>query len=551
MKTKAIMDSNIVGYIVELGVNVAKDKIERQQDKKAIRERLKKFIERKNNENFNCTKEEEIDFQGLVDYIQSNFLEDVKSRLFGDRKERGIARNKIINEAVYYSKAHTSISCKRVIILTGNAIDILYDFYKRKINSELKFIAAQIEDTVDDITTEQTKEIKNELHCCEENIVGILSNKIENNEALSIEHGMQCMKNGKVEQIENKLANFLDAIGSSHILFPDYMFEYKPEQHRFYSKPLTKEGLREYPPRIVCRGTIQMKGKYLDKFDVNTIEYANRHQLPITLNVLTAKKMLGDIDDPIQKEAEMLIGEEIVLEPAPFPPAVPCSISLNGEVIFDYILLRTEEILDDGTIVISNCEQGNCPFIIKMLANIESKITTYTIKTCEPTNKELLQYLKFLKRVSLGEKLSVKILSTGEVLASGKLEDLEYKTGFDSIEAELDFIEKIVSIEQYFNDTISIPEEITVDDYQTVSYLALIINGKECVGSWNKLEFSMKLTEDLKEKIEKEENKKFVLSYIGSMKISVYGKEYELSVIRKFTSVIYQDIERLKKRPRC
>lgn len=110
---------------------------------------------------------------------------------------------------------------------------------------------------------------------------------------------MQLLKQGDIKCVEGTVLNFFTAIGSTHILFPNYRYEYKSEIGQLYSKPLTKEALEKYPPRISCTGTIQMNGEYLKKFDINTIEYANRHQLPITLNVVTAKKLLGSIEDPV------------------------------------------------------------------------------------------------------------------------------------------------------------------------------------------------------------------------------------------------------------
>lgn len=291
-----------------------------------------------------------------------------------------------------------------------------------------------------------------------------------------------------------------------------------------------------------------MDGKYLNKFDDNTIDYANRHQLPITLNVVTAKKLLGDIDDPIQHEAENFIGESFTIPPKPFPPAFPCSISLNGDVIFDYILMSIEEILDDGTVVMSNQKQNNCPFKIKMSANMKLGKMKYSFNTVEPTNEELLQFLRFLMRASLGETISIKVLSIGEELATGKVGNVEYKSDFDRIESEVDFLEKIVTIEHYYKDIISIPKEITVDDFQTISYLSSLIDGKEVTGSWSKLEFSMTLTDELKQRIAEMDDTQFALSYVSNITVSFYGKSYELPAIRRFDSVVYQDIEHLKKK---
>lgn len=355
----------IIDYIVGIGLDAVKDKIHDESEEQILRDRLKNFIERQLKINFHCTLEEEIDFGGLSNYIQNDLITDVQSRLFGNRKERGIARTIIINKSISYSQAHTSLSCKRTTQFVGMAIDILHNFYKSKVNRELKFIAAQIEDAVVEITTAQTEEIVRTVKSSEQRIIEGIGDKIENNGKMSLEKNMQLMRNSAIEQVESTLENYIDALGSTHILFPNYSYELKGEKRQFYSKPLTQEALEKYPPRISCTGTIQIKDNYIDRFDVDIINYANRHQLPITLNVITAKKFLGDIYDPVQHEAKDLIGESIIIEPIPFPPAFPCSISLDKKIFFDYILFRTEEILDDDTIIISNSEQTNCSYRIK------------------------------------------------------------------------------------------------------------------------------------------------------------------------------------------
>lgn len=172
----------------------------------------------------------------------------------------------------------------------------------------------------------------------------------------------------------------------------------------------------------------------------------------------------------------------------------------------------------------------------------------YSFNTVEPTNEELLKFLRFLMRASLGETISIKVLSIGEELATGKVGNVEYKSDFDRIESEVDFLEKIVTIEHYYKDIISIPKEITVDDFQTISYLSSLIDGKEVTGSWSKLEFSMTLTEELKQRIAEMDDTQFALSYVSNITVSFYGKSYELPAIRRFDSVVYQDIEHLKKK---
>lgn len=57
--------------------------------------------------------EEEIDFEGLSDYIRGNMIEDIKLRCFGNKRERGLARESLVSKARIYASAKTDISTKR------------------------------------------------------------------------------------------------------------------------------------------------------------------------------------------------------------------------------------------------------------------------------------------------------------------------------------------------------------------------------------------------------------------------------------------------------
>jgi len=142
--------ATISDYVVDIGVNVIKEKIKNVQEEAALRHRLNDFLERQHKYNLNCTLEEEIDFQGLAEYICGDLLEEVKQRLFGNIIERARARQSIMDKAAYYAQAKTRISGDRARQLASASIDILRMFYRAKVNRELKFIAAEIEDTVID-----------------------------------------------------------------------------------------------------------------------------------------------------------------------------------------------------------------------------------------------------------------------------------------------------------------------------------------------------------------------------------------------------------------
>ena len=116
-------------------------------DKKGLKNNLKGFIEREEKYNALCSLSEEIDFQGLLEYIEVNLLNDVSNGIFKqNKKERETAKkyiidraveyilfSRIIDRAVEFSKAETKEARQRVTRIIDISLNIIKDFYKREI----------------------------------------------------------------------------------------------------------------------------------------------------------------------------------------------------------------------------------------------------------------------------------------------------------------------------------------------------------------------------------------------------------------------------------
>lgn len=138
------MITRIIDYVTDFGVELIKDKINNEREKNEIRNRLASYIKREQSINFDCTPEEEIDFGGLIQYIQTNFLDDAQLRIFGNKEERDRAREDIKTKAIINAKANNSLSQERAIKMIETAVDILYNFYNSAQNKDLRLMAAQI-----------------------------------------------------------------------------------------------------------------------------------------------------------------------------------------------------------------------------------------------------------------------------------------------------------------------------------------------------------------------------------------------------------------------
>ena len=108
----AVTDT-ILGFIADIGLDAAKGRYKITLDKLQARAELTDYLARQQKYMFDCSLDEEIDFEGLAEYIRYNLMDDVQNRLFGTKKERGIARQAIADKAAYYAQAKTGLSIER------------------------------------------------------------------------------------------------------------------------------------------------------------------------------------------------------------------------------------------------------------------------------------------------------------------------------------------------------------------------------------------------------------------------------------------------------
>ena len=139
------------------------------------------YIERQNNINEICELAEEIDFQGISEYILSELLLDVKVCLFGNKSDREVMKETIYSKAISYSKAGSKRQQDKVKKLIDDSLDILCNFYRMQIDDTDLFMSAE---TIDAIV----KELKKELDKKEERI----SAKIESGNQRVIDEIKKC-----------------------------------------------------------------------------------------------------------------------------------------------------------------------------------------------------------------------------------------------------------------------------------------------------------------------------------------------------------------------
>lgn len=518
-------------YIVTLGLDGLKKYIGDKYNESQMRDAIHTYLRAQHDINFNCTREEEIDFGGVVEYLCKDFHEDIEQRLTGETGDiRGRAHKHIVAVACAYAQTHTTIQEKRVQKIVNDILNILRGFYVRKLTLELKLLAVRIADDVAQDTASQL-----------EKQTGILLQAIKENVApASLAHGTvrQLAQEGRLDMLGDVLTDFTETVSASHELKGYYGYEPKTVggKQQFVSVPLSEEAEKLYPPHFKCNGRIYIDGHELETLTPQIIEYANNHQLTIRLVVEDACKFLGTYVDPQQCEAAEVIGAELLLPPAPFPEAMAYSLIIDDLTYYEYIMLRVGERFEDGTVLLTNEEQS-IPFRIAVRANHLTNHVDLSFAITGGSNEEHLKYSRFLKAARANGRLVIHHLESGENLLEATCNECDSCEYMDRLDNDIAFLESLVALESFFEVKIEVPQQFTLEDVDLVHYVAAIIQGGEIRGTWSKYEASMTILPQTKGKLIAAMNKPYSLSYVGSATVNIFGQRLTYPCMRTLLSV--------------
>lgn len=528
----------IADYLLEellnIGVGVAKSKTNEKINEHKLKKDLEDYILSKKEYFDLCSIDEEFDFEGLLDYVSNNLIEDMKIRVFSkSRKEREKARNTIINKGLQFSQANTKESKAKVTKLVANCIDIIRDFYKKQLTIKEYFLCSEIVDDVVENLTDKIDE-SNEL---------ILSSQKELAE-YSSDNFVRLVNNNQLNLVETKINNLFNIISTQHKLYPEY--GYSLNQGKLISVPLQENSIQKYPPIMDIKADLQI-GEYINYFNgLDPLDFSYRHQLDMIIQVKDARKLLGSIEDPCQYEAERMIGENLVLKHKEFPPAFPCSIKVGGKTYFEYVLLRTKEILDDGTYIVTNDEQRNAKVNFEFRFKTEGeRIFSFTSHAKNMNSKEHLNYSMFIRDVVMKKEFSIYSYDLQkEVAKSLEYHESDYDTTL--IDFEIDLYTRLCLIESYFDVIFDLPEKIEVNQSKIIFSLSELIKNNNKSISWKGTELTIQFGSLAKNNIlDFSEPVSFLAD--GENNVELFGQILRFSHRRVYKSAIMRDYERKSK----
>lgn len=518
--------------LLNIGVGVAKSKTNEKIDEHKLKKDLEDYILSKKKYFDLCSIDEEFDFEGLLDYVSNNLIEDMKIRVFSkSRKEREKARNTIINKGLQFSQANTKESNAKVTKLVANCIDVIRDFYKKQLTIKDYLLRSEIvDDIVENITDKMDK--SREL---------VLSSQKELAEYSSYNF-VQLVNNNQLNLAETKINNLFNIISTQHKLYPEY--GYSLNQGKLISVPLQENSIQKYPPIMDIKADLQI-GEYINYFNgLDPLDFSYRHQLDMIIQVKDARKLLGSIEDPCQYEAERMIGENLVLKHKEFPPAFPCSIKVGGKTYFEYVLLRTKEILDDGTYIVTNDEQRNAKVNFEFRFKTEGeRIFSFTSHAKNMNSKEHLNYSMFIRDVVMKKEFSIYSYDLQkEVAKSLEYHESDYDTTL--IDFEIDLYTRLCLIESYFDVIFDLPEKIEVNQSKIIFSLSELIKNNNKSISWKGTELTIQFGSLAKNNISDfSEPVSFLAD--GENNVELFGQILKFRHRRVYKTARMRDYERI------
>lgn len=494
--------STIAGYIATIGIDSATRQFDKKIDEKKLRSELTSYIERQKKYNEISLLAEEIDFEALTNYIRFNLIDNVSVRIFDtDRKKRELARKEVINSAVVFSKAEQKEAKARVSKIIADCLDIIRDFYQ---SNNLSFKDYLFADTITDPIVDTINESKNE----------VLS-KLESIDSLfSINKAVSLSKCGDYQSIEVGINTVMDHVSLSHPQYPYYGAGFR--DGRMFSKPLRPDAEEIFPPKIVLNGNVHFDDNAINADIKDLLNYSYRHQLSFKIDVTDAVKYLGEKTDPYQGEVSDYIGKTIVAIPPHFPPAFPCAIKVGQKSYYEYVLLRTQEILDDGTYIVNNSEQRTSIFF-EFRVNIKkaSKIE-YKVRTINPTNHEMLKYLEFTNDLSAQKDLHVYLLSKNRDLLAGLIDNSTID--IEAVKAKLDLYDRICSVEDYYSISLDTSQNLEKKDYELLYWISNLVKSERIQGTWKEATVNCIVSPESRDNLKSTGNSTCSFAYVGSEK---------------------------------
>lgn len=206
--------------------------------------------------------------------------------------------------------------------------------------------------------------------------------------------------------------------------------------------------------------------------------------------------------------------------------------------------MRTKEILDDGTYIVTNDEQGHAKVNFEFRFKVEGEtLFNFTFHTKNLNSKEHLNYSRFLKDIVMKKEFLIYSLKRQiEIVRAQEYQEVDYDASL--IDIEIDLYTRLCLIEEYFNVEFEIPDIITQDDSKIIFTLSDLINSKDSNKSWKNSTLSIRVESSVKQSFVDFE-KPIQLVIDGEGNVELFGQILKFRHRRVYKTARMRDYERI------
>lgn len=153
---------NVGDKMLELGWNVLQEKLSSIITEKELKNELKTFMISEYESKYkDLPLNEEIDYEGLCNYINSNFLQDVKKYLYDDSYDNRMKSYKtILEKSVYHAKSRDTSIAKGFIV---SLLDVINTYLSSKIPEKEKLLSNRNANDIIETVGKKIDDAKNSL----------------------------------------------------------------------------------------------------------------------------------------------------------------------------------------------------------------------------------------------------------------------------------------------------------------------------------------------------------------------------------------------------
>ena len=554
---ESIIIEKVVDVLSTFGIEALNRYNTDKTDRKKLKERMKEYLESQQSINEICLVAEEMDFQGFVEYVQANLLDDLKTGAFdADIRKRKMAIETIASKAKYYSHAVTEESSKRVICMLESIVDLIKRFYHDEIPMVDLISSMETADAVSNNVIDSINSLGEHLVLkMDEDTHRILESRAYG----SVDQMMLDTEKGDMKAVGKRVSDSLKCISIKHPLEPDYGYDYMAG--KIVSVPLTETAKEKYPIKYSIAGRLKEVGAPFLLGDDK--KRADPPVFPVLIEVEEAKRFLGDKEDPGQSGLDDLVGKECLVMTPEMAQEYPCSVIVDDVVYYEYIILKLDRIEDGWTYVFTNPrnEEG-CAFEIKRqcfvpndpeltLKEATDSVITQTFLSIHIsdsiTNTELLKFERFMKALSETKCIRIHKLGTDEDFLEGGMGEATCTTlFFNSVDFEIGFLERICDIEKFYGVSLDLKSGFFEDDYNIAMNISNLLRGKSIEDTWEGITLLGMSAEDIQDIILNTNGRMDGLAFPVNDKVSLFGQEIELCVYKILKSVVVKEFDKVK-----